>query len=491
MSIHLSRLARRLSAALLGLASFPALATQAELADDSYISSAAPAANYGNLPTLNISATSSALLRFDLSVLPASTPQEQIAKAVLYLWINKVGIAGSLDLEQVTSAWSEASVTAAASPYLAGPFASLPVSAANQWVAVDVTDLVKQWVEYPGSNFGIALKAGAASPTTAVFLDAKENTATSHPARLEIVLTGPEGPMGPMGLLGPTGPAGAAGPQGSAGPAGPAGPQGPKGDRGATGAPGATGPQGPAGPGAITGIAEFVRSGVFTVPKNVNRVLIELWGAGGGGAGATLCSIFRSHLNAEEFGMGGAGGGGGSYTRKVIEVSPGRTYHVTVGAAGAGGAAGTRDSVAGGNGLHGGDSIFSDAAEKRLAVAGGGLGGKATTGDSDSNAPGWGGAAGGTDTGGINTITHPGSAGQDAQQQMLIVVDPISRIKTSRPAACGVYPGRGGPGHYSNKTPNNQFANGGAGGYFTGASTFNPILEAGSAGTPGYVLIIW
>jgi hypothetical protein len=239
-----------------------ALATQAQLTDDAYVSSAAPAGNYGALPTLNISATSKALLRFDLSALPSGTVQDQVAKAVLYFWVNKIGTAGALDLEQVLSAWEEASVTAALFPAAANASYNVPVAEASQWVGVDVTDLVKQWVGAPANNFGVVLKPSAAAPATAVFLDAKENTATSHPARLEIVLSGPVGPVGAAG------PAGAQGPAGSPGPAGPAGPQGLPGAKGNTGPAGPAGPQGLQGPTGPVGPAGPLNPNVLTTSDN-------------------------------------------------------------------------------------------------------------------------------------------------------------------------------------------------------------------------------
>ncbi|OYY93889.1 MAG: hypothetical protein B7Y41_09330 [Hydrogenophilales bacterium 28-61-23] len=245
---------RPLLAALLGLcalAPLSAAALEAVLTDDVHLSSASPASNYGALPTLNVSPSAQALLQFDLGALPAGTLPEQIAKATLHVWVNKVGAAGEIEVAQITSDWGEKTVTQNSAPGIHIPAASVLVAQAGQWASMDLTGTVKQWVEYPASNFGLALAPALSSPATTVFLDSKENTATSHPARLEIVLAGPRGEIGPMGLQGPKGDMGPQGANGAPGATGATGLQGAIGPEGATGPQGATGAQGPSGVVAI------------------------------------------------------------------------------------------------------------------------------------------------------------------------------------------------------------------------------------------------
>jgi Collagen triple helix repeat (20 copies) len=119
---------------------------------------------------------------------------------------------------------------------------------------------------------------------------------------------GPGGPPGPPGMPGPVGPAGAAGPQG---------PQGAMGLQGPTGLPGT---------GILNGTQDFTSNGNWTAPSGVTRVIVELWGAGGGG-GYCGGGIFCSNP--------GQGGGAGAYTRSVLVVTPGATYTATVGTGGA------------------------------------------------------------------------------------------------------------------------------------------------------------
>lgn len=94
-----------------------------------------------------------------------------------------------------------------------------PSSAVGYYLAVDVTDTVKSWVATPATNFGLAIEADAAAPSTSVLLDSKENGSISHPAFIDISLTG-AGAEGPTGATGATGPVGATGPTGPAGTSG-------------------------------------------------------------------------------------------------------------------------------------------------------------------------------------------------------------------------------------------------------------------------------
>ena len=232
---------------------------------DTYISSAAPAGNYGTAGTLNIASGNAALVQFDLSSIP---PSSTVPVAYLRIYVDKVTTGGSLSFSQVTSAWGETSVTFPG-PSIAAPFATVAVTTANTFVLVDVTALVNGWLASPSTNFGIEI-AGAGGTT--VFLDSKENTSTSHPATLQVTVTGPAGPVGATGpqgptgatgatgAVGPSGPKGATGAVGATGPFGPTGaigPSGAPGFAGAAGANGATGAVGPTGPTGASGAQGF------------------------------------------------------------------------------------------------------------------------------------------------------------------------------------------------------------------------------------------
>ncbi len=244
-------------------------ASTAVLTGDTYVSSSHTTTNYGAAPNLVVDSTDRALLKFDLSTLPAGTTAADVAKATLMLWVSKPcehsdRPAGSFDVHLVTGAWSEAAVTNHTAPAIGTAVASaIPVGAADTFVAVDVTAAVRDWLNGTPANNGLALAAHTAGTT--VQFDSKENTETSHPAELEISVIGPPSPTGATGAqgvpglpgpIGPTGPPGAAGAPGATGVQGAQGNTGPTGATGATGATGlagATGGTGPSGPQGATG----------------------------------------------------------------------------------------------------------------------------------------------------------------------------------------------------------------------------------------------
>jgi len=223
---------------------------------DTYISSSSPGSNFGTGASVNIGGGNSGLIQFDLSQLPSGLLASQIDKATMTIFVNTVLVSGGVDISVVTSGWTEAGVTFATRPTFLSAFAlNVPVSTSRQYITVDITQQVKDWVSGATANNGLQISAAVASPGTALTLDSKENQTTSHPAFLDVVIasSGPQGPTGPIGPTGATGPQGPAGPTGATGPQGPLGPTGPTGPLGPAGPTGATGPQGPLGPTGPTG----------------------------------------------------------------------------------------------------------------------------------------------------------------------------------------------------------------------------------------------
>jgi hypothetical protein len=169
----------------------PAGAVEALLAVDAYVSASQPATNFGSAGALQVGNGNRALLRFDLaSMLPAGTTAGQVSKAVLNVWVSGVSKAGSVTVSELLGSWTEPGVTEATLPGAGPAFATKAVSTAGRWVPIVVTSQVKKWLSTPSANNGLLIAPAASAPATAVSLDSKENTATSHPARLEIVLTG-------------------------------------------------------------------------------------------------------------------------------------------------------------------------------------------------------------------------------------------------------------------------------------------------------------
>jgi hypothetical protein len=211
-------------AAAMFLASVSLHAQQTVITDDAQINSAATSTNYGASTTLQIGGTYSTLLKFDIaSLLPPGTTASQVLAARLVIFPDKITTGGTYSLYQVTSSWSEGSVTYATKPSIKSTAAVTTSATLNSYKELLITSIVQGWVTTPASNYGVELK-GVGS--TNISIDSKENAATSHHATLLITLSSPAGPAGPTG---PKGATGATGPQGPAGPKGATGPQGPAG----------------------------------------------------------------------------------------------------------------------------------------------------------------------------------------------------------------------------------------------------------------------
>jgi hypothetical protein len=323
-------------------------AQQAVLTGDAQLNSAAATTNYGASPTLDVSSSSPALLNFNIStVLPAGTTPFQVLEAKLIVFPDKVTTTGTIDVFQVTSAWSEGSVTYATKPTInATAVTSGSVKAADQFVVLNVTPLVKNWLTSPASNFGMELQGVS---TTNVTLDSKENSSTSHPAVLQIDLSGPAGAPGAPGAPGP------------------------KGDAGIQGPPGPKGVQGPPGPAGTLTLpffdSEASTSALFTLENN-GPGGDTIWASGG-----TAPDTAGAHGGQGLFGAGGP--------------SFGDLANITYGGTGVVG--------------QGGDAVLgSDAA---------GIGGSFTGGAGSDDGGGIGVVAAGGDVDGIGIEAYPGNGG--------------------------------------------------------------------------------
>ncbi len=183
------------------------------------------ASNFSTSPTINVGGAGpyQGLIQFDMSGLPSGTTSVNIAKATIVLFVNKLGAAGTIDINAANGSWNESTVNGTNAPSPGVSVTSqLAVDTEDVYLTVDATALVKEWVAGTVPNSGIIISADPGSPNTSVLFDSKESSSTSHPAVLEVVLTstGATGPKGPQGVPGVTGPAGPQGPQGPIGPAG-------------------------------------------------------------------------------------------------------------------------------------------------------------------------------------------------------------------------------------------------------------------------------
>lgn len=100
-----------------------------------------------------------------------------------------------------------------------------------------------------------------------------------------------------------------------------------------------TGTAGGGGDGGVPhGMREFTASGSWPVPPGVTRILVEVWGAGGGAGPRSCCA-------------GGGLGGAGAYSRKILTVTEGQSASIVIGHGGGSGAAGENSSVTTGTSL--------------------------------------------------------------------------------------------------------------------------------------------
>jgi hypothetical protein len=190
---------------------------------DTMVISGIPAQNFGSSPVLAVQKGTTSLIQFNLGGIPATA---SVQKATLRLFVDAFSSPGSFDVFPVEAPWAEKAVTFQnAPPYGASATGGKPIAITaanrNNFVLVDITGLVQDWINDAVANNGIALALTSASG--AFSFDSKESDYTSHQPELELVMNTQPGPQGPQGPAGPQGPSG---PQGLPGPAGPAGPQG-------------------------------------------------------------------------------------------------------------------------------------------------------------------------------------------------------------------------------------------------------------------------
>ncbi|MBV9437797.1 MAG: DNRLRE domain-containing protein, partial [Acidobacteria bacterium] len=201
----LLRMLTRYRSALLAIG-FLALVTSsvwgqdAVLTDDAQVSTTTPNTPDGAAQVMRVRpGVNRAFLKFSLNptLLPPGTVGMFVGRATLKVYVNTVNIPGGIQVAPALAGvtpWAEATLTNSNAPAL-GPVTGLPASVAlaQKWVTFDVTRLVQQWIDNPGSNNGLALLSSGAD----VEIDSKEDIPfifggglllSGHPAQLEITL---------------------------------------------------------------------------------------------------------------------------------------------------------------------------------------------------------------------------------------------------------------------------------------------------------------
>ena len=167
-----SRISFLAGSAIVSLLLAPAFGQGPTVTGDTYLQSGTNASqNFGALANILVGPGTGAtqnrgLVRFDLSGL-SGVASGDVQKGVLWLYVNRVTTAGSIDVYDVTSAWSENTATWNSPPTVGAIQGTIPVSVAGQWVGLDITAELKTWLATPSLNQGLSLQAFTA-PTTAV-----------------------------------------------------------------------------------------------------------------------------------------------------------------------------------------------------------------------------------------------------------------------------------------------------------------------------------
>src|SRR5689334_7147318 len=181
---------------------------QAPVSDDTFVTSASPSSTNGSSPSLVVQAPGGwTFIKLDLSRIPAGTQASAVSKATLKLYVTAATAQGAFDVFRADSTWKEANLTYSNStapnqsaqalvltPITIGTCSGTPVqcvTTTSKYVIVDVTSIVKDWLNFQNgvggshANNGIALKPSSGSSISVTF-ESKESTTTGHDSDLEI-----------------------------------------------------------------------------------------------------------------------------------------------------------------------------------------------------------------------------------------------------------------------------------------------------------------
>lgn len=180
---------------------------QTVLVSDAYTSATSANGNFGTNPILTVSANNTAYVKFEIArTLPAGTKGDDVTRATVKFYVSKVATAGKLDVYPIMADWGEKTITANNAPPIGVLALTTPLidkDAQSNYVLIDITDLVKQWLgdgtgQSAVPNYGFALAPHQVDPDTPsladINFDSKENSQTSHDGLLSVQLdSGPAG----------------------------------------------------------------------------------------------------------------------------------------------------------------------------------------------------------------------------------------------------------------------------------------------------------
>ena len=187
---------------------------QAPVSDDTW--TVPGGGNNGGAATLNVQDPDAVTwIRFDLGDEWGTTIQSSmIQKATLKVFLAAVTKSGTFNVCRVTRSWSEATLTGnSTQPETDCSYGytgtvstwSRSRNTKNNYVTVDITNIVKDWVAGTHRNHGIALMPASEVSFSIVSKEggSTETEVPNHDAQLDIVAlgaTGATGPPGPQGI---------------------------------------------------------------------------------------------------------------------------------------------------------------------------------------------------------------------------------------------------------------------------------------------------
>ena len=185
----MNRSANAICVLLLAVFASSCALAQAPPSDDAYTISSQPLANFGRSGILPVQSGTVSYIRLNLGVFPAG---ENVSKATLKLYVNAVLAPGAFDVYPVRGSWNEARLSYTNAPSLGvsatnGRTVAVSAFSLNKFLLIDVTNLVRGWLNGSIPNNGIALALKGVSGSFS--FDSKESTGTGHQPEIDVTFT--------------------------------------------------------------------------------------------------------------------------------------------------------------------------------------------------------------------------------------------------------------------------------------------------------------
>ncbi len=140
----------------------------------------------GSSTALNVSSKYKGLMRFNFDALPSNIQSSDIQKANLVFYARSLPKPGRLQINPITSLWTESSVGSALNvAFDLDTITTQPITRSSSFNVVDVTSLVSYWVDHPDARYGLLIQPEL-SDLTSIVIDTKETTSSGKPAYIDI-----------------------------------------------------------------------------------------------------------------------------------------------------------------------------------------------------------------------------------------------------------------------------------------------------------------